>query len=144
MSRHTARPPNNGLRAAVDVLRPLAGQTSGSSSRSARNRGRQFDTMFRDTPTASATSPIVPPCAHPKRSRPATPKPATLFAAASDRPETGSSPDNGTGSAFQAPASTQSSYIYKRLTQSASDRDAPISYPGLPNQALALSEFARR
>jgi hypothetical protein len=32
-------------------------------SRSARNRERHFDTMFRDTPTSWATSPIVPPSA---------------------------------------------------------------------------------
>jgi hypothetical protein len=43
--------------------RPGRGSSDSPSSRPARNRERHFDTMFRDTPTSWATSPIVPPCA---------------------------------------------------------------------------------
>jgi hypothetical protein len=44
--------------------RPGRGSSVKPSNRRARNRDRHLDTMFRDTPIACATSPIVPPSAH--------------------------------------------------------------------------------
>jgi hypothetical protein len=81
--------------------RPGRGSSDNPSSRSAKNRERHFDTMFRDTPTASATSPIVPPSALRNTIRARNANACDVFRRRAHPASTHrSSSDNTTGSTF--------------------------------------------
>jgi hypothetical protein len=79
--------------------RPGRGSSDNPSNRSTKNRERHFDTMFRDTPTTSATSPIVPPSAHRSTIRDRNANACDVFRRRAHPASTNrSSSDNTTGS----------------------------------------------
>ncbi len=81
--------------------RPGRGSSDSPSSRSARNRERHFDTVARDKPNSTATSPIVPPSAHRNTIRARDAKACAVFRRHDHPVNTEcSSSDNTTGTSF--------------------------------------------
>jgi hypothetical protein len=81
--------------------RPGRGSSDKPSSRSATNRDRHFDTVFREVPACWATWPIVPPSAHASTIRARNANACEVFRRRAHPVSTDrSSSDNTTGSSF--------------------------------------------
>ena len=81
--------------------RPGRDSSPNPSSRSAKNRARHFDTVFREVPTRCATSPIVPPAAHANTIRDRNANACEVFRRRDHPVNTDrSSSDNTTGASF--------------------------------------------